>query len=901
MLRATVNREVTRTVFTDTARRGIWRYVIGGRNQPAGVAGASVDSNGNVLPGVNVGTYNVAANDPERIGLNPETQRLIGLMPLPNLFTTGDGLNYAGHRYNFDEEEEQYDSVVRVDHNLSARHYLFGRVAWGQQNTLCDNVNGGAPRFPGGPCVVNTYREPLNVAASWRWNPSGSVVNEFVFGVNHFFFDFQIPSNDASKPALIAPTTSHPEETQFGNKRTPNTYQFVNNLSWVTGPHNFKFGTNIRLGKHTDTRGSIAGANATPIVNFSATTNTVDPARFNIPADINTTFDRPTLQSNINYLHGRVGAFSQGFVSDGSQYAPGGTLYNVQALYPEIDFFAQDAWRLSPNITVDLGLRWELKLAPGNPDDLLRSPSQPVAVGEAPSSALSWTNDSLYDSDYNNIAPSAGIVWDPTGDGKNVLRGNYRMAFDRINTFVISSTILQSIPGITAAQTNTAFGQAGGRLPGLNVGSLQPTFTPESFITPPPVSSNSMTVVDKDFETPTTHAWAISYQREVWRRTLVEVAYIGRKGDNLFGAYNVNQAEISSNGFLDAFNVVKAGGQSPLMNQLLSVDTRLLPGETGSAMVRRLFASNLNTNSVAALAASLGQRVQNGQTLSQLSGLGPYFFFPYPQYLTAMNVIDSGDWSDYHGLQLKLERRYADGYYYMLGYTLSQSKDTRSYDPAFTVVSGANNQSASSTPFNIFDRGLNYARSDFDRTHVFYSNFLVELPFGRGKWVGGDVNDVVNQIIGGWELAGRFTWQSGRPFTVYSGSNTLSNVVQTPANCSGCDGLGGTFDDQETGLVWFFNGDERAKFSLPAAGGFSDVGRNAFVGPSWINLDLSLVKRFRWGSSQSVEVRMDATNFTNTASFGFPTATITSSTFGRIYNSVASTSRKIQLGVKYSF
>ena len=171
-----------------------------------------------------------------------------------------------------------------------------------------------------------------------------------------------------------------------------------------------------------------------------------------------------------------------------------------------------------------------MKLAPSNPDNLLRSPNQPVAVGEAPSSALSWTDDSLYANDLNNVAPSVGMVWDPSGDGKNVLRGNYRMAFDRINTFVISSTILQSIPGITAAQTNTAYGQAGGRLPGLNVGSLQPTFSPESFLTPPAVSTNSMTVLDKDFETPTTHAWAISYQREVWSRTVVEVAYIGRRG-----------------------------------------------------------------------------------------------------------------------------------------------------------------------------------------------------------------------------------------------------------------------------------------------------------------------------------------------------------------------------------
>lgn len=902
MLRATITRETTATVFTEQARRGIWRYVVGGRNQPAGVSGASVDASGNVMPGLNIGTYNIAANDPARLGLNAEIQRLIGLTPLPNLFTTGDGLNYAGHRFNWDEKEEQFDSVVRVDYNFSARHYFFGRVAWGQQNTICDSVNGGGPRYPDGPCIVNTYRTPFNMAASWRWNPTGSIVNEFVFGVNHFFFDFQIPSNDASKPYLVAPTTTDPEETEFGNKRTLNTYQFVNNLSWVTGPHNFKFGTNVRLGKHTDTRGSIGGYNATPVINFSTSINTVDPTTFSIPGDINTTFDRPTLQSNINYLLGRVGQVSQGFVSTGNQYAPGGTLFDVEALYPEIDFFAQDSWRLNQNFSVDLGVRWEWKLAPRNPDELFRAPNQRVAVGEAPSSALSWTDKKLYNDDLNNIAPSVGVVWDPKGDGSSVLRGNYRMAFDRINTFVISSSILQSIPGITAGIADTAYGQAGGRLTGVPVSSLQPTFSPESFLTPPAVSASSMRVMDKQFQTPITHAWAISYQRELWSKTLVEVAYIGRRASDLFGAYNVNQAEILKNGFLDAFNVVKAGGQSALMNQLLAPDTRRLSTETGSDMVRRLFASNLATDSVAALAASLGTRIQGGQTLPQLSGLGPYFFFPYPQYLGGMNVIDSGDWSRYHALQLKLERRFSNGYYYMLAYTLARSKDTRSFDPAFTTVSTGNAQSASSTPFNIFDRSLNFARSDFDRTHVFNANFVVELPFGRGKRFGGGVNRAVDIFVGGWEVAGALRLTSGRPFTVYSGSNTLSNVVQTPANCAGCEAtLGSPYDDETTGLVWFFNPDARAKFSVPKAGEFSNVGRNAFTGPSSFNLDMTLGKRIRTFGSQSLELRIDATNVTNTPTFGFPTATYTSSTFGRIYNSVASSSRRMQVGVKYSF
>src|SRR5262249_44823145 len=150
-------------------------------------------------------------------------------------------------------------------------------------------------------------------------------------------------------------------------------------------------------------------------------------------------------------------------------------------------------------------------------------------------------------------------------------------------------------------------------------------------------------------------------------------------------------------------------GESALMNQLLAPDTRRLAGETGSQMVRRMFATELSLNSVAALAANFGQRIQSGQALTVLAGLGPYFFFPYPQFLGGVNVIDSNDYSRYHALEIKLDRRFANGYSYLVGYTFARSKDTRSFDPAFTVVSTANAQSASSTPFDIFNRDLNYA------------------------------------------------------------------------------------------------------------------------------------------------------------------------------------------------
>ncbi len=226
---------------------------------------------------------------------------------------------------------------------------------------------------------------------------------------------------------------------------------------------------------------------------------------------------------------GRVGTLSQGFVQEGNAYAPGGTTFNFDARFPEIDVYAQDSWRPRPNITVDAGLRWEAKLAPSNPDDLIRRPNQSLAVGEPASNTVRWDEGKLYDDDWNNFAPSIGIAWDPRRDGKSAVRGNYRMAFDRINTFLLSSAIFQSIPGITTATSNVAFGQGGGRIR-FGLPGLAPTLSPEAFLQPPAVSTNNIRVMDPEFQTPTTHAWTISYQREVFARRTARGRVRGPKG-----------------------------------------------------------------------------------------------------------------------------------------------------------------------------------------------------------------------------------------------------------------------------------------------------------------------------------------------------------------------------------
>ena len=186
------------------------------------------------------------------------------------------------------------------------------------------------------------------------------------------------------------------------------------------------------------------------------------------------------------------------------------------------------------------------------------------------------------------------------------------------------------------------------------------------------------------------------------------------------------------------------------------------------------------TCATADVTAGICSNAQLNQRLVDASGF-PFLLQPYPQFTGGLNVFDTSDYSHYQGLQVIFKRRITSGLGFQFGYTLSKSKDNRSWDPSLSTISTGSVQSASSTPFDLRDRSLNYAWSDFDRRHVFQGTYTWELPFGKGQKFISDAHGVVDQIVGGWQFSGTVLLSSGRPFTVYSGVNTLSSVVQSTA------------------------------------------------------------------------------------------------------------------------
>lgn len=923
---------VNRTVYTQQARNGIYRYVVNGVNRNATQASPSVDANGNPLPGLTIGSYNVLANS-GGLGFDPTTQFIIGVTPLPNNFNVGDGLNVGGFSFVAPQTERQYDFTTKIDHNFNDRHSMYVRWAHGAQNTLGDNANGGLQKFPGIPNFVDTYRLPRNLAVNYRWTMSPTVVNEFVAGFNRFTFSFNNPDPVENPPVILnVPNDPLNLEEPINNLRTITTWQFVDNLSWIHDTHAFKFGTNLRFQKHVDDRSAVASMLTRARIFLTTGVNPV-PSSFRTQAGANTLVpginaaDRTRLDSVINDLLGRVGTINQAFVAiNDNEFGPGRTRFNYAAQYPEYDFFAQDTWQLRRNVTVDLGIRWEMRLSPRSPNNIVLRPEQRLAFGEQPTNAFRFGEGKLYDDSLYLFAPTIGVAWDPKDDGKSSIRANYRLAYDRTNTFLFSSFIFQSAPGLTRGVTNNTFGQNGGLLrqgvPTLTSNDV----TPLQFRQPPAFSTNSLNVVDPELSNPKTHQFSISYQREIGWKNVLEVNYIGRIGRGLYGGYDANQVDIHDNSFLADFELLRTTGNSPRINQLLAGHSglTLVNGvrETGSQFLLRqslagpvrLPNGTTTTNLVAAGAVAqaafiIAQSTQGsfaaqpGAMTLIANGFSPFYFQQYPQFTGAVNVIDNNDRSRYNALEIQVSRRSSKGLAFQASYTLAKSEDTRSFDPAFTLITrGGTGQSAANTPFDLNDRELNYARSDFDRRHALQGYVLYELPIGKGRRFGTGWGQTADTLLGGFNVAAVMRRYSGRPFTVFSGSNTLSQVVFTPASCDGCSPNLGSMV-LENGRNVFFTAEQRAKFFVPAAGETSNVGRNFFNGPSFFNLDLTIGKRFRLSETQDVEIRVEAQNVTNTPSFAVPDANLilTSGSFGQILGNTTSTSRKIQFAAKFNF
>jgi len=248
-----------------------------------------------------------------------------------------------------------------------------------------------------------------------------------------------------------------------------------------------------------------------------------------------------------------------------------------------------------------------------------------------------------------------------------------------------------------------------------------------------------------------------------------------------------------------------------------------------------------------------------------------------PTYASLMEMTNDGV-SNYHSLQLTLEKRFSSRFSLISNYTYSKSLDNQSVDNQFTV----------SDP-DPFDPHFNYGLSDFDTPHNLSIWGIYDLPrFNGAPWL-------LRAVAGGWETAGAFAWRSGTPFTVVSGQDrSFSGVRQDRADLVGDPVVHGDRSRAAT-IAEYFN---PAAFALNAAGTFGSAPRNLLRGPGLINLDWSVQKSF--GENRKTSIRADFFNAFNNVHLNAPGANVSSaSTFGKITS--AGDPRILQVALRYQF
>jgi hypothetical protein len=239
--------------------------------------------------------------------------------------------------------------------------------------------------------------------------------------------------------------------------------------------------------------------------------------------------------------------------------------------------------------------------------------------------------------------------------------------------------------------------------------------------------------------------------------------------------------------------------------------------------------------------------------------------------------------SQYHALQMKLDRRFQNGLMITNSYTLSRSMD---YVNENTTIA------------NPIDFSLSWGRSNFDRLHSYTLSTIYDLPMGPGKrWM---TDSVAGKVIGGWQISGLFIAQSGTPLNI-TGNGTLLN---TPGNTAyaNANGEQKVLGGLGPGLLYF----DPAAYSLPAANVQGNMKRNGGPeGPGFWEIDAALFKRFGIGASRYAEIRVDAFNVTNSVRWGNPNtgyATGTGNTFGQITGvATGSGPRTLRFGGRIAF
>jgi outer membrane receptor protein involved in Fe transport len=714
----------------------------------------------------------------------------------------------------------------RIDQTFSEHDTLFGRISYYNQN------NSSSAGYPGARNVANIEGWNWGLHETHSFGPSAILDTHFGrnWGDNIIEKVFtQAPADFTTQLLALGFSPNFMSNFQNGqgpfvpligingyvssggnnlqDTRTADIWEFGGDFTKLSGRHTFKFGASFHTNNsQSPIFGNGVGFAATQTQNPASTGGTGDPlASFLLGV--------PDNAGRRNVFETEHGGWVNGF-------------------------YAQDQWKITDRLTINLGIRYDVTLwpiygDPGTPDSyvgdlnlnngtyiLADVPGPCTATqgfpcipgGTLPANVVRTDQDNhaIYHNDYGNWQGRVGAAYRVTD--RTVVRAGWGRFYDNFNSVI---QLAQNYEGawpmvgqLLANNLNTPGGTVATITDPFNLGSggvVYPAATPfnqvQWFIDP------------TGYKMPYSDQWNVGIQQQLGQNTVLSLAYVG-----------AHDLQLNQGGYR---NTATTPG----------------PGDEATVASRR----------------------------------------PYP-YITPTFYDKSIGQSKYNAFQFQLQQRATKGLTYLISYTRSKSMDV--------ACSGSFGAEGCEMQFPYNDK-LDRSVSGFDVPNIFSGSVVYDIPVGKGKTYSTG-NSVVDYIVGNWQVGGILTFYSGVPFSVLVSNGNLSNTGGTVerANLVSSD----VYPSNKTPNLWL----NPNAFATPAPYTFGNLGRNTLRSDSTKNFDFSLVRRFPIKEEMGFEFRADSFNLTNTPIFAQPQNTLGDPNFG-VVTSTRNNPRQIQFALKFIF
>jgi len=725
-------------------------------------------------------------------------------------------------------------SIGRVDWQVNQNHSVFGRYMltttfWDPALLNSDTILSAAGAGAGGRdsdsqslaigdtmvlsnTVVNNIRFTANRTNVHRTHADMFGPQDVGVNINSFIPNYMLVS--------VTGSFSINTGTETDSWYRPNTYAISDDLTMVRGDHQWGFGASVSFS------------------DWKTNSNVRSPGAFSFNGSA-------TGLPLADFMLGSVFEFRQS------------TPFTLDIEQKYVGLYAQDTWRLSPQVTMNYGLRWEPWFPQQHQQSQIynfdinrfQAGRRSTTYPQAPP-GLSYPGDEGFPTkagmyaEWLNLQPRVGVSWDPKGNGRTSVRAGYGMN----SNFVAGEFYFD------AAQA-PPFGLEQ-RLINLGPRSLDDPFRAAGRVNPYPLPAGGvrefppyalLLSVPYDLETTRVHSWNLGVQQQFGDDIGVSASYLGNYLTNVWGDVTGNPG------------VLPAGLASP----------------TSPCTLRNPAAPGGTQTYPNCSAAPIDVRREITQANPAVG-----------QYIGYLDWVTDYGWQRYNGLLLSFQRRSANGLTTNVNYTLSECRGLISQGggPLNVGTGYMRPVSLINPPANadaLFDADEGPCSNS--PTHIFNLTASVEAPQFS--------NAAARMLASGWRLSGIFRAQSGSALNITTGADRALTGMQNQRPNQVRDD---PFGDRSLNN-WF----SPAAFAQPALGTHGNAGRNAYEGPGKRVVDLSLVRSFRFMDTHRIEARVEAFNAFNWFRWGNPVTNFSSATFGRILT--ADDPRIMQFALKYQF